>query len=201
MKPVDPPKAHGWRRKEPPVGVPWATICPVITFTVLLAPATALGQLGQNETQDTAPRKPLDWAEVSENWGSDATAPMPWIILAAGVLLLVLGIVLLVRWWRRRHLRSRPWAVFNELATIAGLSLSDRWLLMRIARQQALPTPLTLLLSGRTLRIHARDYAANQPPWRRAAIMQRVASIRRDIFGNMGAHADAVEQSELAPAA
>lgn len=122
---------------------------------------------------------------VSEHWGSDAAAPLRWILVAVGALLIALGTVLLVRWWRGRHLRSQPWQIFRQVAAVAELGLRDQWLLVRIARHQKLPTPLTLLLSGRTLRVHGREYAEALAPWRRAAIMQRIATIRRHLFGNM----------------
>jgi len=163
--------------------------------------------LAQSDDPPSEGRRALNLREVSQHWGSDVNTPLPWILFAGGLLLTALGVWLLIRWWRKRHSRSRPWAVFLEVAQVAGLSVSDRWLLVRIARQQALPTPLTLLLSGRTLRLHAREFAAAQPPWRRAALMQRVASIRRDVFGDMGA-ADTAEtmdrittQDNQAPAA
>ncbi|MFW6059711.1 MAG: hypothetical protein ACODAQ_05985 [Phycisphaeraceae bacterium] len=125
--------------------------------------------------------------EISANWGNDVMAPMPWLIVAAGLLLLVLGAVMVMRRWRMRHLQSHPMLVFHQVAATAGLNWWDRWLLIRIARQQALPTPLTLLLSGRTLRVHGRAYVEAQPPWRRAPVLQRIASIRRSLFGRMGA--------------
>lgn len=139
-----------------------------------------LAQAGRPESPEALQRV------ISENWGGDAMAPLRWIVVAAGLLMLALGAVLLWRWWRTRHLRSQPLVVFNQVAQAAGLGVSERWLLLRIARQQALPTPLTLLLSGRTLRVHGRGYVQAQPPWRRAMKMQRIASIRRRLFGKLG---------------
>lgn len=123
---------------------------------------------------------------VSEHWGDDAAAPLQWMLVALGVLLILLAVLLVVRWWRQRHQHSHPWLVFHRIAGVAELSLRDRLLLMRVARQQGLPTPLTLLLSGRTLRVHGRGFVKAQAPWRRAALMQRIASIRRHVFGRMG---------------
>ncbi len=162
-------------------GVPW--VCAFITCFALTL--TAAAQATSNSSEDSS--SALFWREASKHWGSDAVTPVHWIVIAAGILLTFLGLLLVVRWWHRRHLRSHPWGVFHHVAGAVGLSWSDRWLLMRIARQQKLPTPLTLVLSGRTLRMHGRAFAAVQPPWRRAVIMQRVASIRRDLFGQLGA--------------
>lgn len=122
---------------------------------------------------------------LRDHWGSDVAAPLQWVLIAGGALLMALGVVLMVRWWRGRHQRSKPWAVFQQIAGVAELGVADQWLLVRIARQQRLPTPLTLLLSGRTLRMHGRAFVETQVPWRRVAIMRRIASIRRHVFGHM----------------
>lgn len=131
------------------------------------------------------PRTSDPLGAIRDYWGSDVTTPMPWMLVAIGGLLTLLAVMLIVRHWRERHRRSQPWAVFQQVAAAAELSIADQWLLVRISRQQHLPTPLTLLLSARTLRVHAREFAQSHAPWRRAAIMQRVASIRRHVFGRM----------------
>ena len=164
----------------------------VVVCCLTIVPS-AVAQNADETQVENIPGRSFTLRDVSEHWGSDVTTPLPWIIVAGGLLLIALGVVLLVRWWRQRHLRSRPWAVFHAVASTAGLTLLDRWLLMRIAHQQRLPTPLTLLLSGRTLRLHARAYVEHLPPFRRAPVMQRIASIRRDVFGHMGAEADLIE--------
>lgn len=87
-----------------------------------------------------------------------------------------------VRVVRERHLKSKPLRTFHELANELSLALADQWLLIRIARQQALPSPLTLLMSGRTLTHHAKLYAATVPDRRREKILDRVSAIEQTIF-------------------
>jgi hypothetical protein len=122
---------------------------------------------------------PLD--AVSEHWGS-TSIPVGWTLLGLGLIVLAVGGVATVRWVRRRHERPRPLAVFGQLARLAGLSLGDQWLLWRIARQQALPGPATLLLSTRTLRVHGVAFVRQAAIWRRGARLRRVATIRRRLL-------------------
>lgn len=101
-----------------------------------------------------------------------------------------LCILMLAIWgWRRSrqsHLRSAPMAVFHRMANHLNLDLQQQWLLVRIARQQALPTPLTLMLSDATLAHHAGEYARQAPPRKQRDLSARVAAISRTLFGSSG---------------
>lgn len=104
------------------------------------------------------------------------------ILVCAGLLLLMAA-----AWgWQRhkqRHLRSEPMLTFHQVAGSMGLSLKQQWLLVRIARGEALPTPLTLMLSSATLTHHARRFAESTGTRRPSAIGDEVASIGRVLFG------------------
>jgi len=103
------------------------------------------------------------------------------VLICAGLLLL-----LTAAWgWQRykqRHLRSEPMLTFHQMATAMGLSLKQQWLLVRIARRQMLPTPLTLMLSSATLGHHAQQFADLTPPRHREAINNDVNAITRLLF-------------------
>ncbi|MEX2212558.1 MAG: hypothetical protein WD768_00425 [Phycisphaeraceae bacterium] len=98
------------------------------------------------------------------------------------------GVALLLLWvWLRQRAKAHaaqdtPMSVFRALARQLRVSLFDRLLLMRVARRQELPSPLTLLLSARTIRHHARAFAAPMHRYRAAALMLRVARLRRRLF-------------------
>lgn len=116
--------------------------------------------------------------------------------ILAGVLICGGLLLLLVAAWgwqrhQRRHLRSDPMLVFHQMATAAGLSLKQQWLLATIARRQSLPTPLTLMLSGATLKHYAQRYAESVGPRRRKTTTAGVAVITRVLFGDADAMATA----------
>ena len=76
-----------------------------------------------------------------------------------------------------------PVQIFNDVVEGLGLTLADRWLLIRIAHQQALPSPLTLVLSESTFGYHFEQYAQAVGVKRAAKIQRRVDRIKRVIFG------------------
>lgn len=86
------------------------------------------------------------------------------------------------RWYRTRHLRSKPLLTFHQLATAMGVTLGDQWFLTRIARRGGLPTPLALMLCPTTMRHHAARFAERASPQRRAKVMARVSGIEHRIF-------------------
>lgn len=104
------------------------------------------------------------------------------------VFVVALGLVMAWFYWRNRTVHVHegpdptPLHLFNELSRDLAIPLVDRWLLIRIAREQALPTPITLLVSPRTLRHHASAFAQEFTPRRRSRIIRRVARLRRALF-------------------
>ena len=128
------------------------------------------------------------WERALHVLFKDAFDPVDNTFPATSVLLIFLGLMLLLasiwgwRWHQRRHLRSEPMIVFHQLAGQMGLSLRQQWLLVRIAHRQALPTPLTLMLSSATLRHHAGRFAQALAPSRRPALQAKVDVIARLLF-------------------
>jgi hypothetical protein len=106
-----------------------------------------------------------------------------WMLILAGALVALFIAMRALRWARERRLRSRPMRVFHHLAGELGLRLADQWLLVRIARQQALPSPLTLILSSSTLRHHGERFALTLKPRRQAQVMLHVTGIDGTLFG------------------
>ncbi|MEE9211554.1 MAG: hypothetical protein V3U29_02770 [Phycisphaeraceae bacterium] len=108
--------------------------------------------------------------------------PPQYFFLGAAVLLLVIAALWLGKRHQQRHLRPRPLATFNQIAAAMGLSLNDRWLLIRIARHQDLPSPLTLILSSPTLHHYAQCYTQAIHPVRRHAVANHVTAIGQRLF-------------------
>lgn len=143
---------------------------------------TALLAQAIDTTQKLTIPSDVDLTEVSRYWNSGSSISLHWLLLAAGLILLLIGGASARGWWNGRHQRSSPLAVFNRAAVACDVSLSDRLLLWRISRQQGLPGPLTLMLSPTTLRHHARAFAEARGAAGRGALMRRVARLRRELF-------------------
>ncbi len=120
--------------------------------------------------------------ELFGQWNTQHSFEFRWLGVALAVLAVILLIAAISRRLRERRLRSQPLATFHRLASEVGVNLRDQWLLMTIARRQALPSPLTLLLSRATLHHHARAYAQHLHPGRRLRVMRRVAALRQLLY-------------------
>ena len=102
------------------------------------------------------------WPELVRIWRDPShgfSLSTGTVVLSLGGLVLALAALL----WGVERLRSRrrphPLALFRRVALDMGLDGADRRLLIRIARQQGLPSPLTLLVSSATFAHHVRAYA------------------------------------------
>ena len=109
--------------------------------------------------------------------------PTRYFFIGASILLINMGFLWLWKRARQRHLRSKPLRTFHCFASSMHLNLADQWLLFRIAHRQALPTPLTLMLSYTTLHHYAHRYAQAIHPARQMAVLAHVATISQRLFG------------------
>lgn len=109
--------------------------------------------------------------------------PTRYFFMGASILLINMGLLWLWKRARQQHLRSKPLRTFRCFASSMHLSLADQWLLFRIARRQALPTPLTLMLSDTTLHHYAHRYIQAIHPARRMAVLTHVTTISQQLFG------------------
>ncbi len=107
-----------------------------------------------------------------------------WLLLVA-LLVLLAGVALwLYRLHRRKVLTTGPMGLFHRTANELGLGLTEQWLLYRVATQQGLPTPLTLLLSPATLRRHGYAYASQLPLHKREDFLAHFERLATKIFGS-----------------
>lgn len=86
-------------------------------------------------------------------------------------------------WLQRRHDKRAPLRTFKQLANEIGIGSGDQALLVRIARQQALPTPLTLLLSSATFEHHLQRYIDTLTSFERDRVKQTMTALERGLFG------------------
>lgn len=132
--------------------------------------------------QAPADSRGLRLQQISDNFGGHAIIPVQWVLIAAGLLMLVMAGLSLRVWWQTRHERSSPLSVFNKVAGDCGLTPGERLMLWRIARRRGLASPLTLMVSPTTLRHHARASCEHRGSGRRVREMRRVAALRRKLF-------------------
>lgn len=151
-----------------------ATILTLASLTQTSLAQTSLAQI-PNDRVDSV-------REAFRNSG-DFTQAFRWVIVTITLITLMLVGIWLQRFIQQRRLMSRPIRIFHTLANELKVPLADQWLLVRIANQQSLPTPLTLLLSPETLRHHANHYAQALPPAQRDLTMARVEKLRQKVFG------------------
>lgn len=127
------------------------------------------------------------WQEMRDAWRHDSpnSTPLPvnWILGIGAVLVLLIVTSWVKQWIRKRRDAHAPLASFDQMMRDLGVGWSDRKLLIRIAQQQKLPAPLTLVLSGETLSFHAAAYAGVQPTMYRNLILSRAAALRLRLFG------------------
>ena len=127
--------------------------------------------------------------DITKHWagrGGQHVVSLPWVIVGLGGLI---GVVTAIWGWGKiRTLRRRPGGmlIYLRLALSLGMTFGQTTLLIRIARRQELPSPLTLLLASDTLAHHGRKFAATRPAKARPSVRQRLAEIGRLVFEGEG---------------
>jgi hypothetical protein len=148
------------------------------------APGAAAGTSGATSGGDAR------WVRIGQmlkNFDSSGAMNWSWIAVAGtGVALILLGLWLWQR-SRSRHLRTAPILTFRRVAAALGLGLSDQLMLIRIARHEVLPSPLTLVLSPATLAHHATHYTEHLSAPQRPDVLSRVANLSKALFGETDA--------------
>jgi hypothetical protein len=142
--------------------------------------------LAQTQPSDATPPEVSPavqyWRQIGEHFQHGQLISPWWVVIAAGFLLILVGALSFRAWHQRHGLRSTPLAIFNRIAGELGLTLSEQWLLLRVARHQRLPTPLTLLLSHATLEHHVSAFLEPMSRPRRELLTERFARIRKRLF-------------------
>jgi len=104
--------------------------------------------------------------------------------LAIGLALIVMGI--LHRWQKRREqpAPAQPMALYRRVLSKMGLTVIERWLLWRLARNCRLEHPTAILISSRLYDGAVERYCAGSGLFfARAGKAATFAAIRRRVFG------------------
>ncbi len=128
---------------------------------------------------------PIAWSRLRQQWHLGADRLMPVTPIVVAVLCLVAALAIM--WgWRSGRLPGRRWTrlkVYRRVIGDFGFSGAEKRLLVSIARQQRLPSPLALLLSAATFEHHAQAFGQTVRPQRRGRFDTCVAHIRQVVFG------------------
>lgn len=141
-----------------------------------------LAQTGPAQQATPVHVHPLN--QISENLNGDSLISMHWLLLAAGLVMLLLSAVSLMQWWKHRHEHTHPWMTFISTAGFAGLGWRHQWTLLWIARRQKLTSPISLMLAPGTFDQHVKAYLDSRPGFRRESIRRTTQDIRELLFGD-----------------
>lgn len=148
---------------------------------LLLALITPLTQAPSGKPSIVKP----DLSSVSEHATSAGLLTTNWLLIAAGVILLLLSGLSIANWWKHRGDHAHPLLVFSNTAQAIGLSYRQQWTLFWLARHQSLASPLTLILSPATFDHHAKIYLESRLNWRREPVRRQLQSIRDTLFSDL----------------
>ena len=133
------------------------------SITLLAASMTLLGQASPREPKPyLGSRKEM--LEAIGQWNNQDSLMSPGV--AALVFLLLISLLVLYKvyvWNRDRRNQPQPMLLFYQVAGRFNIDLKSQWLLVRIARQQGLTSPLTLLLCESTMLFHVQAYVKSLP--------------------------------------
>lgn len=123
--------------------------------------------------------------EISQLHNQGVRYELPWelLLVGLGLVITVITIVSLYRWWNKRQDNPSAMVLFSAIARKAGLGWRDRMMLWRIARANKLPSPIALLLARGALRHYVRVYAQHRSNRARNSLDRRITRIEAELFG------------------
>lgn len=133
-----------------------------------------------------APVVPPTNEEMFTNWqwitDGEPLMSTPWAVAIISIILVFVMILQLIKWRKTKNRQDGPLLVFNQVARKLGLDISTQWFLIRMAQQQNLPTPLTLLICDSTFSYHAKSYVKSLPVNRQKTILNQLKKIHHHLF-------------------
>ena len=127
---------------------------------------------------------PVAWSRLQNEWrlSSDSLLSLKPFLIAVVISAVVLAAVWMWRNGKLLRLRSGSVQIFHDVVKGFGLTATDKWLLIRVAHQQDLPSPITLILSESTFEHHTQAYTSSVSSYQRTKIKPKMDRIRHLIF-------------------
>ncbi|MFG0247973.1 MAG: hypothetical protein ACF8OB_03725 [Phycisphaeraceae bacterium JB051] len=133
-----------------------------------------------------APKTPPNVDEIFANWQwineADPLMSPIWAVVAMSVILLVMFVLRIIKWRNSRNREDGPLLVFHQIARQLELDITTQWLLIRVAQQQNLATPLTLLICDSTFSHHAKAYVKTLPAQRQQSVLNQLSKTHQHLF-------------------
>lgn len=132
------------------------------------------------------PKTPPNVDEIFANWqwinNADPLMSPLWAVVAMSVIVAVMVVLRIVKWRNSKNRVDGPLLVFHQIAKQLELDITTQWLLIRVAQQQNLPTPLTLLICDSTFAHHAKAYVKSLPDHRQRHILEQLSRAHQHLF-------------------
>ena len=132
------------------------------------------------------PKAPPNVDEIFANWQwINESVPLMspiWAVVAMSVIILVMLVLRIIKWRNSRNREDGPLLVFHQIARQLELDITTQWLLIRVAQQQNLPTPLTLLICDSTFSHHAKAYVKSLPAQRQQSVLNQLSKTHQHLF-------------------
>jgi len=137
-------------------------------------PCVMLAQAGKPRAQLDEVSREINQTHYNVSW--------ELVLIGLGMLLLAIVLISASRRWKTRNDDPSPMVIYSVISRKSGLGWADQLLLWRIARAQALPTPIALLIARGTLTTHAQAYAAQLRPHSAQRVLKKITRIRNTLF-------------------
>ncbi len=127
----------------------------------------------------------VSWEVLSQQWRLRSSDLIPIESVIVVVTFLTTAFVMMLYWRRRRMQKPKqaPGKLLSQVVEGFGLTSADIRLLVRVAHQQELPSPITLLLSEATFDHHIHQHVESGHTRAKKRIQSRLDRIRQILFG------------------
>ncbi|HAI11713.1 MAG TPA: hypothetical protein DCM28_08410 [Phycisphaerales bacterium] len=132
------------------------------------------------------PKTPPNVDEIFTNWQwinhSDPLMSPLWAIAIMSVIIFAMLVLRIIKWRRSSNRQDGPLLVFHQVAKQLEIDITTQWLLIKVAQQQGLPNPLTLLICDSTFAHHAKAYIKSLPNHRQKHILDQLSHAHQHLF-------------------
>jgi hypothetical protein len=132
------------------------------------------------------PKTPPNVDEIFANWQwineADPLMSPLWAVVVMSIIVFAMAVLRIIKWRRSRNRIDGPLLVFHQIAKQLELDITTQWLLIRVAQQQNLPTPLTLLICDSTFAHHAKAYVKSLPAQRQPTVLEQLSRTHQHLF-------------------